>query len=217
MGTWGPGGFETDTALDFAAEITSPEVLQDTFDEVLTSEDDCIDADLSAQAITAAECVAAMMGHPADDMPDELVERVAGFGRLTIHLRDAARDCVSSVLRRSELVELWAEDDPAEFNLAMTSLIDRLNPDFKPKRGKKKWSKASPRFICGFCDGDIEEHEALSIDYFPMRDAENPIKHGFWCHLKCLNARLHPKHIVQDWQFDPDEIEREAKKLLGHE
>ena len=33
------------------------------------------------------------------------------------------------------------------------------------------------------------------------------IRRGAWCHLGCLNERLHPRHLVQEWKFSPEEID----------
>jgi len=40
------------------------------------------------------------------------------------------------------------------------------------------------------------------------------IRLGKWADLACLNARLHPSHILQVWKTDPAEIEAAAKRLL---
>ena len=39
-----------------------------------------------------------------------------------------------------------------------------------------------------------------------------PMTHGGWAHLRCLNAALHPKHMIRvyknDEPIDPDELDR---------
>jgi len=75
MGAWGPGAFENDTALDFAAEIRTAQDLADAL--TIRTPDQPIDADTACRIVVVAECVAAMRGHPSDDMPRGLAERVA--------------------------------------------------------------------------------------------------------------------------------------------
>ena len=142
MGTWGPRAFENDAALDFVAEIQTAQDLADAL--TVRAPDEPIDADTACRIVVVAECVAAMRGHPSDDMPDGLAERLATFGRPSRSLFHHSRDHLSAVMIRSELMELWAEDDPSPFNLAMHDLLERLNlppaaaSKRKPPAKKKK-------------------------------------------------------------------------------
>ena len=43
---------------------------------------------------------------------------------------------------------------------------------------------------------------------------DGPSRLGKWAHLSCLNARLHPAHIVQVWKSDPEAIQAEVKRIL---
>jgi len=212
MGTWGAGGFENDAAADFAAGIDS---LRDIATVLTTLPDDPereIEADQAQQIIAAAECLAARLGRPAGDMPDDLAAKVATFDAPAPELIDAAKEAVSRVLQWSELTELWAEEDSAPWNIAITSLIQRLNPQM-PYDPPKRPQKTEARQTCGFCNKEIAPADLVSIRIGQQTDAVNLLDQGFWCHLRCLNARLHPKHIVQNWKFDPDDIDRMAQKL----
>lgn len=216
MGAWGAGGFENDTALDFAATIESVGDLAGVF---AAEPGHTIDADAASTIVAAAECVAAMLGRPADDMPEDLAVRLNAFGKPEAVLLDAARNHVSMVISNSELSELWAEaDDPGEFNLAMTGLIDRLNPDIKPKtrkgRRRKPFFNPSP---CAFCNGPMGEEEFGMFDLSVDLGDGHPVRLGKWAHLSCLNARLHPSHIIQVWKFDPDTVQAEADRLFGED
>ena len=216
MGAWGAGGFENDTALDFAATILCVDDIATVF---VANPGTSIDADRASVIIAAAECVAAMLGRPPDDLPDEIAQRVEEFGKPDAALLEAARNNVSVVISDSELSDLWAEaEDPAAFNLAMTGLIDRLNPDLKPKtrkgRRKKRDFNPSP---CAFCNKPMGE-EPFGMLQFSIDVGDGyPIQHGKWTHLACINARLHPAHIVQVWKTDPDAIAAEADRLLRGE
>jgi hypothetical protein len=213
MGTWGPGGFQNDTALDFAETIGSVDDIGAAF--TIGDPGEPIDADKACEIVAAAECVAAMMGHPADDMPDSLLERVQSLGPPDGPLFHNARDHVSAVISRSELAELWADsDDPSAFNLAMTDLINRLNPDAKPKKGRRKKKPVFNPSPCAFCNEPMGEEEFGLFDISVDLGGGLPMKLGKWAHLKCLNARLHPNHIMQVWKFDPDETAAAAKRLL---
>jgi hypothetical protein len=122
----------------------------------------------------------------------------------------------------SELTELWADaDNPDEFNLAMTGLIDRLNPDIKPKakKGKKSRNKEPVfnRSPCAFCDKPMGKEEFGMFDLSVDLGNGLPMRLGKWAHLSCLNARLHPAHIVQVWKTDPKAIEAEVKRILGRD
>jgi hypothetical protein len=214
MGAWGAGGFENDAALDFVATIESVNDLVGAF---ASEPGEMIDADTASVIIAAAECVAAMLGRPADDIPEDLAARLGGFGKPEAALLETTRNHVSMVISHSELSELWAEaDNPDAFNLAMTGLIDRLNPDIKPKakKGRKKKPQSNPS-PCAFCNRPMGEEEFGMFDLSVDLGDGHPVRLGKWAHLACLNARLHPAHIVQIWKTDPEAIQAEVDRLLG--
>jgi hypothetical protein len=219
MGAWGPDGFENDTALDFAATIKSVDDLAAAF---VAKPGKKLDADRACIIIAAAECVAAMLGRPADDLPKKLAIRLRSFGKPEAALLETTRNQVSMAIAGSELTELWADaDNPDEFNLAMTGLIDRLNPDIKPKakKGKKSRNKEPVfnRSPCAFCDKPMGKEEFGMFDLSVDLGNGLPMRLGKWAHLSCLNARLHPAHIVQVWKTDPKAIEAEVKRILGRD
>ena len=213
MGTWGAGGFENDEAADWIAGVGSLADLTRVLQEFPADPTEEIDADQSQRAIAAAECVAAMLGRPAGDAPADLVSRLVELGEPEVSLVEAARNAVSRLLGSSQLIGLWAEEGPALFNLAISGLIERLNPDV-PYQSPDSGPGPSVLQVCGFCDGEIEERDRISIEVRQLLDPINQLSKGFWCHLSCLNARLHPGHLVQNWKFDPAEIERGAGDLL---
>jgi len=216
MGAWGAGGFENDAALDFAAEIESVDNLAAAF---AAEADEKVDADTACMIVAAAECVAAMLGRPADDIPEDLADRLSGFGKPEAALLETSRNYVAMVIHDSELPELWAEaDNPEEFNLAMTGLIDRLNPDIKAKakKGRKKKPPFNPS-PCAFCNKPMGEEEFGMFDLSVDLGNGLPVRLGNWAHLACLNARLHPAHIVQVWRTDPEAIHAEAERLFSED
>lgn len=216
MGAWGAGGFENDTARDFVATIES---VDDLAAALASKPGAKIDADTASTIIAAAECVAAMLGRPADDIPEDLAVRLSGFGSPQAALLEKTRSHVSMVISHSELSELWAEADNADqFNLAMTGLIDRLNPDIKPqvKKGRKKKPPFN-RSPCAFCNRPMGEQAFGMFEILLDMGDGHPVRVGKWAHLSCLNARLHPAHIVQVWRSDPGAIQAEVKRLLGRD
>jgi hypothetical protein len=212
MGTWGPGAFENDAALDFVPEIETARHLAAAL--TIRTPDQPIDADTACRIVVVAECVAAMRGHPCDDIPDALAERLAKFGKPSRSLFHHARDHLVGVMTRSELMELWAEDDPGPFNLAMHDLLERLNlpaagaPKHK-RPGKKPVKNNSP---CSFCDEPMGEDQFSQFSITLDHGDGLPLTRGGWAHHRCLNAALHPKHMIRvyknDEPVDPDQLDR---------
>lgn len=220
MGAWGAGSFDNDTALDFVSGIGSVADVEKAFQAsselgVAKIEGE-IDADLSCEIIVAAECVAAMRGHASPDMPEELSERVQSFGTPSMDLFELARNNVSAVMSRSELCELWADEGSGDWNRAMTGLIDRLNqPEAKAKGAKKKKAKKpqpnpSP---CMFCDKPMGDEQFHMFDLTIHEDEISTSKRGGWVHLECLNAALHPRHMIQNWEYSDEQLDWLREKL----
>jgi len=211
MGAWGTGSFENDTALDWAAEISSAEDIAN-FYQALPPYDGVtqLDADISSCIVAAAETVATMMGRISPDVPDDLRERLSGT-EPSDDLIGTARNTLSAMLSGSELVELWAEDaDGAEeWNKAITGLIDRLNPElpYAPPPLDEIEQQLGYLTTCAFCDEPIAEGEIFHLDFRDFSsDAGRYVSRGIYCHLPCLNGKLHPKHLLQNWKFDPGKL-----------
>lgn len=219
MGAWGSKSFENDTALDWAASVQSLADLRGPFErlKVLTdaSEDGDafhVDSDLASELIAAAETVAMLMGRKAPDFPEELQQRLADAGELDDLLYHQARNAVCHVLRSSELAELWEEaaDEAGtnEWHVAITGLVDRLNPDleFEPWEPAEIEKQAGgPVGQCAFCDGPIDRASLFGMNIHDYSDRMSFSK-GLWFHLPCLNARLHHNHAILDLKFDPDNL-----------
>lgn len=212
MGAWGAGSFENDAALDFAGEIES---LDDVKAGFAAEGQEEIEADLASRVIVAAECVAAMRGHRNPDMPAGLAERVHGFGKPSIELFDTARNNLSAVMSRSELLELWGEsEEKGAFARAVTDLMERLNkPQGRRSKPKKKTAPTPNPSPCMFCDQPLGDGAFHMMDITISEDDISTMKQGGWVHLQCLNAALHPKHMMQTWQFDDELLDWVTKKL----
>ena len=66
----------------------------------------------------------------------------------------------------------------------------------------------------GFCHGDIDPPDLVALWIHRPIDEINVLDRMFWCHLACLNASLHPRHIVQNWTFEADDLEQDIKDSL---
>ena len=214
MGAWGAGSFENDTAMDWAAEVQSADDVRKPFERLKRDTDAksaklVLDADFACQLIAAAECVAFMMGRRSRGFPDDLAERLSGAGEPDNLLFHQARNAVLHTLRKSELSELWAESTEEggenEWLAELTRLIDRLNPDIEvePWTPEEVTQKVgAPAGPCAFCGEMVTQDEMFMMTIF---DATNKrgIGRGFWFHLPCMNARMHPKHAIANLKFDP--------------
>lgn len=211
MGAWGAGAFDNDDALDFVSEIASLADLEAQLTAAGTEGE--IEADHAARILVAGECVAAMRGHRHKSMPDDLAKTVLGFGKPSMDLLETMHNNVSAVIARSELTELWAEEGSGEWQREMTGLIERLTkPAKKPRKPRKKKPQAnlSP---CMFCDKPMGDDAFHMIDVTLNDDEISSMRMGGWVHLACLNAALHPKHMIQNWQLDDEMLEHIMAKI----
>ena len=212
MGTWGPGAFENDAALDFVTEIGTAQDLAAAL--TIRTPDQPVDADTACRIVVVAECVTAMRGHPSNDMPDALADRLAKFGKPSRSLFHHARDHLAAVMVRSELMQLWAEDDPGPFNRAMHDLLERLNLPAADasKRERPKTEPFYNRSPCSFCDAPMGEDQFSQFSITLDHGDGLPMTRGGWAHHRCLNAALHPKHMIRvyknDEPVDPDQLDR---------
>ncbi len=220
MGAWGAGNFENDDALDFLAEIDGPGVLGSVFQALPPAGDGEIDATDACRVLAAAEVVAAMMGRPSADCPAELTPRLKEFGKPTDALIDLARQGVSRVLFDSELLDLWNESDSREdWNIVVTDLIERLNPEIPAKKkGRRKAAPVKSNAICPYCNETVGTEPSLLLTVKIVED--DPIGGSelmMQCHLKCFNSKLHPRRLLQHWVYDPDDpaIQAEVDKILN--
>ncbi|MEZ5391945.1 MAG: DUF4259 domain-containing protein [Bryobacterales bacterium] len=207
MGAWGPGNFENDDALDLLGELSPGDAgpLEKLFDAACAAgmQGEEIDATAAAQALAAAELVSAARGHAPDDLPDDAIPLVKGLKKPAANLVEKAISAVSYVLMRSELVELWAEsDEPEAWNRVASGLVSRLDAPVRSQQLKKKERNADSGCLCSFCGESIPVPELVTLEMRrPWSSAG--VSRGIYAHEACLNAKLHPRHIVQ-WWTPPD-------------
>jgi hypothetical protein len=128
VGAWGPGSFDNDDALDWLAELTEGSSLGPVNTAfALVQEADYLEAPDAAAAVAAAEIVAALMGRPPADLPEEAAEWVQAHPSTPgATLVARARGSVIRVREDSELKELWEEGDAGEWHASMDELAARL-------------------------------------------------------------------------------------------
>jgi hypothetical protein len=119
MGTWGNGTFENDTADDLLVEILDehgpPSIVRQALEVVCgAGPSEYLDAGSAEQGLAAAELVAAAAGRPSAD----IVEAADHWARTRLEpcpdlLDLAARSARRILGTRSELRELWCDEDTA--------------------------------------------------------------------------------------------------------
>ncbi len=112
MGTWGPGTFESDHALDWWGDLRegSPSLARDALERVANAAANAdLDADDCCEALVAAELVAAAAGRGIDRLPSEQAQAWLEEHRAALGFLELARSAVERFDSRSELQELWDE------------------------------------------------------------------------------------------------------------
>lgn len=214
MGAWGPGSFENDDALDWAADTHTIADIENIFAELKSASDAhdspepfYMDAPQASKLIAAAEMVATLKGRPAKDVPGALIARFKNSNEPNVNMVARAQNAISMVLGYSELSELWAAsgDEISSWNLAITDLIARLNPhDADPKLSLPEILERSPNNDepnCAFCGQPVAAEELLEMNVTDFRQAST-ISSYMWIHLRCLNARVQPSMMMQDFQYN---------------
>ncbi len=209
MGAWGAGNFENDDALDLIGELKPQgcaEQLEALFCAAVESgmQGAEIDAFDASRVLAGAELVAASRGHASEDFPEDAAPLAQALQKPSGALLEQCASAVSYVLLSSEMVELWAEsDDPAEWNEVVTALIARLDAPVRAKKTPAKQQDEATECVCSFCGEQLAANQIVHID---MRRPWTPtgMSRGIFAHETCLNAKLHPRHLVQWWTPDVD-------------
>ena len=129
MGAWGIGHFDNDEAGDWVWELEEAKSLAPVtmaFDEVDACSD-YLDAGAGCIGLAAAETVAASIGKPAVDLPEEVARVVSALpAAADSGLVARARSVVDRILAAdSELRQLWEETN--EFDAWQAKVADLRN------------------------------------------------------------------------------------------
>lgn len=112
MGAWGVGTFENDEAGDWVYQLEESSGLRLVRDTLLAVAEAVgyLESGASSEALAAAEVVAALMGRPAPDLPEEVRAWVAEHRTaVPADLRSLAIRAIDQIGGDSELKELWEE------------------------------------------------------------------------------------------------------------
>ncbi|MBX3375863.1 MAG: DUF4259 domain-containing protein [Phycisphaeraceae bacterium] len=133
MGAWGTGSFENDDASDwvYALEDEGVGSIRDALEVITTAQpEDYLEVFDCSVAIAAAEVVAAMMGQPAKDLPEEVTGWLRTKPRVPPDLASLAREAVTRIANESELKDVWDEalpEDAAAWASGVKELLQRLS------------------------------------------------------------------------------------------
>ena len=142
MGSWGPGSFENDPALDFVGDLTESAdgaPLRDALQRITAHDGtrqpswfgrfmgrraDRLTIHHCQTAIAAAEMVAALRGRPPAKLPDKAADWIAAHrASSSDDLVAVAKAAIAAIKTDSELRD---EYDPAEWRDKMADLERRL-------------------------------------------------------------------------------------------
>jgi hypothetical protein len=129
LGTWGPGPFENDAAMDWALGLGrsgDPDLPQSVLHRLDKAASH--NARVGAVVLAAAEAIAASRGHAAERLPDEFRQWLAAANP---RADAAAAELALGVLAKvqgedSELRLLWAEVDGSRWRSTLDDLRRRL-------------------------------------------------------------------------------------------
>jgi Domain of unknown function (DUF4259) len=129
LGAWSHTSFGNDDASDFVYEVEEDGVpaVANAFEVVNHfPADGYLEAPDACVALAAAELVAAAVGKPASDFPEQAAALMPKIQNVRA-LRSEATAAVTRVLNNSELRELWAEaDDFGKWRADVENLLERL-------------------------------------------------------------------------------------------
>ncbi len=207
MGTWTPGSFGNDAALDFVAELKDFAALRGTLIKFKEKFDE-LDADDAAVALAACDLLAAAIGRPPADLPD-----TPDFSKEEVPdaLLESAKAMVQRVREKSELAELWSEEDDAEWQAELDDLLHRLTPSapYKtPRKKKKKKPEVPDDFLghCYLCNGPVTERDGFKFEY-TMQGGGTLSIHP---HRSCIEKLISGPH----WNEDGSPSENTRKRLM---
>ena len=112
MGAWGVGPFDNDSAADWLAELEErgEAAIRDALAAAADAGDDAyIEIDAAAEALAAAEVVAASCGHAAPSLPEAVLAWSGAHGVPADDLVELALRAAKRVGEASELRDLWDE------------------------------------------------------------------------------------------------------------
>lgn len=134
MGTWGVGVFDNDSAMDWVEELVQEEDLDYVVAALQTAvsfagnQQASLEEPEAAEALAAAEVIAALSGNASQQLPEDVIEWLNGQQHRIETLMELARKAVEIVRSRSELRDLWEESTEKDaWNAVLDDLMHRLS------------------------------------------------------------------------------------------
>jgi hypothetical protein len=129
MGAWGSGPFDNDDALDFVADLettTGHDHLGVILGAISDDPGEYVESPESSAALAAAEVVAALLGRPNPEQPEDLNEWVAAQLTADPALVSEAIRAVRRIAEKSELRKEMEAEDVAPWEESLAELLGRL-------------------------------------------------------------------------------------------
>ena len=201
MGTWDAGSFGNDAALDFVQSLDSAEQVAAAIRQTLP---DDADADRASAVIAACDLVAAMLGHPAPDMPADVLPRFGAFDPPGDDLLAAARQAIERLRDGSELADLWADAGDPDWGAAIADLLARLDPAYVAPAAPPQPAEPGPILsFCYLCETSAPEAEAVELAH-EIDDGVIRSTMTLYAHRRCVERTFEPPHWTADGRPSAD-------------
>lgn len=130
MGAWGTRNFENDGSQDWIFDVIDSKdggLVTDTLARIINNTETLETADCE-EGLAAAELVAALMGKPSEDFPEDPLEKLDILNLIaTKGLRTQAINAVNKITGASEMKNYWNEAGQLDAWAAVqASLLKRL-------------------------------------------------------------------------------------------
>lgn len=219
MGTWNAGSFGNDSALDFAGRVLGTPDLARAFERVADA-GGRIDSDQASEAIAAADILAALLGRASDDLPEEIARTLPSFDAASSALIARAIETVHRVRDHSELAELWAEAEGADWIDATNDLLARLDMNTAYLAAHKDHLAADDiptgkiGAVCHFCGRGIPSAEEVTLVVESHPD-DVWFRSVSYSHAECIKQNLVPPHFNADGTAHQNILVQLRKQLGG--
>jgi hypothetical protein len=130
MGAWGTRNFENDGSQDWIFDLMDNRdggLVSDTMARIINNHEPLEVSDCE-EALAAAELVAALVGKPSDDFPEDPLEQLDSLNLIaTRALRNQAIATVNKIIAGSGMKNYWEQEGNLDSWMAIeTNLIKRL-------------------------------------------------------------------------------------------
>jgi hypothetical protein len=132
MGAWDIGPFDNDDASDWLYDLEASNdvaYLAETIQVVIEMSGDYLESPDCANALAAAEIIAALRGHPILELPDNAEAWVEAHRKLDVSsLVPPALAAIQRIRTQSELKDQWDDsEEAAKWYATLGNLTKRLS------------------------------------------------------------------------------------------